>query len=341
MAWDASKPVSGGYLNSAEIRANFEAIERSLWGKNLVMDPNHLIWPSETADGAASQTDPPAHFDLSGTGATMQRCGSALTDTTDYNVGGFAAELTYGSATALLEQTLFSSLPTYFRSLPFTLAAAVKCSSSNAARLRIDDGVTPVYSNYHSGGGSWEWLTLEAALASNATELTVGFEVGSSTAHIQAWTCLFGLIPNIYFIPAETIHGMIYWPKNGTIATGTGFAVWAPSRPGIVKHVQLRAETAPTGAALIVDVNTWDGAAMTSMFSTRPQIDAADYQGDGTPDDDYARRCYDANKGDTVPDGGLMNFDVDQVGSTVAGSDLIVEVKCMQFVDPLESWRTD
>jgi hypothetical protein len=89
-----------------------------------------------------------------------------------------------------------------------------------------------------------------------------------------------------------------------------------------------------------VDVNTWDGAALTSMFSTRPQIGSTLFQGGAQPDTTYARRCFAANSGATRPTGGEITFDVDQVGSGVAGSDLRIEVRALEYQSPLERFQT-
>ena len=37
----------------------------------------------------------------------------------------------------------------------------------------------------------------------------------------------------------------------------------------------------------------------------------------------------------------FVSYDVDQVGSTIAGADGAVELKCMQYRDLLEAWRTN
>jgi len=79
----------------------------------------------------------------------------------------------------------------------------------------------------------------------------------------------------------------------------------------------MRAKTAPTGAALIVDINE-DGV---SLFSTRPQISDGANEGGGN-----------AVFSDTdLADNSKITLDVDGVGSVVKGSDLtvILEVKCL------------
>ena len=107
----------------------------------------------------------------------------------------------------------------------------------------------------------------------------------------------------------------------GTLVAGVDKAptIVAPHALTIVK-VKVVVKTAPTGASLIVDVNK----AGTTIFTTqgnRPTIAAGDTQADsGVPDVT------------ALAEGDKITIDVDQVGSTVAGADLTVEVVCKQAV---------
>jgi hypothetical protein len=80
-----------------------------------------------------------------------------------------------------------------------------------------------------------------------------------------------------------------------------------------ITRVWADVNTAPTGASLIVDVHK-DGTTIFTTQSNRPTITATNYEDDGTPDVT------------TWADGSYLTMDVDQVGSTVAGSDLTVTV---------------
>jgi len=345
MAWDPTKPPAGGPRLSSEIRQGWEALERSLYGINLILDPLHIIWAAESADGAASQTNPPTHYYLTGTGATSRRCGTGLTDTNTFGLGGYANLVTYGSALANYGQTLFPTLPTAWRGKDVSAAVWIKTSSASAARLRINDGVGSTYSPYHTGGGAWEGpesstpLIVTRTLDASATTLKVDVELSSGSAYVEGMMACLGPIPPRYFIPAQVAYGMLYFPFTGTVSVTTKKGVWAPARPGIIKHCQLRAETAPATQALKVDVNTWDGSAFTTAFTTKPEIAASGNQGGASPDGAYARRCLNGLAGSTLEAGKLLSYDVDQVGTGTPGSDLITEVRIMQFVDPLEPWK--
>ena len=105
------------------------------------------------------------------------------------------------------------------------------------------------------------------------------------------------------------------WSVEGTLAVATDIQprIVVP-RAGVIKKVTLHAKTAPTDAALIVDINDGGG---TSVFTTRPQIAAAANAGSST----------DIAAAGTLVAEEDLRVDIDQVGSTVAGADLTITVE--------------
>ena len=122
-------------------------------------------------------------------------------------------------------------------------------------------------------------------------------------------------------------------------AVGTDKRRYFPRRPGLVMDAQLWLNTVPTGSAFIVDVNTWDGSALTSMFTAggRPQIAISANGGAAQPDGTYARRCLAAHYGATRVTGSELTVDIDQIGSTVAGSELSVSLMILHYRRMLDS----
>lgn len=106
------------------------------------------------------------------------------------------------------------------------------------------------------------------------------------------------------------------WAFTGTAAITTGKARWynRTGRTLTVVGVWAAANTAPTGAAIVVDVNK-NG---TSFYgtATKPQVAVSTNGGAlAAPD-----------TGTTIADGDYVTVDVDSVGSTVAGADVTVGV---------------
>lgn len=109
----------------------------------------------------------------------------------------------------------------------------------------------------------------------------------------------------------------------GAQTVGVGKARYVNTENHVVRlrNVHLRVGTAPTGADLIVDVNV-DGTTAFSAQTGRPKIVAGQTSGSAVP--------AQAGVAVDVPVGGVVTIDVDQIGSTVAGSDLNVVVEVVE-----------
>lgn len=102
--------------------------------------------------------------------------------------------------------------------------------------------------------------------------------------------------------------------KEGVLAVGAGTARWYAKSAWTITQVRASVGTAPTGASLIVDVNK-SGTTIFTTQSNRPTIAASGFT-------DLA----DAIDVTAIADGDYLTVDIDQIGSSVAGSDLTVQV---------------
>lgn len=127
-----------------------------------------------------------------------------------------------------------------------------------------------------------------------------------------------GMLP---YVPAVPTADPITPPTMiitiaGTLTVG-GLALRFPNRTGVtrtVTAVHAMVDTAPTGSSLIVDIHK-NGTTIFSDQSHRPQIAAAANE-DETTDIDVADFAH----------GDYYQLQVDQIGSTIAGSDLTVSI---------------
>jgi hypothetical protein len=101
---------------------------------------------------------------------------------------------------------------------------------------------------------------------------------------------------------------------DGALTTGTGTRrVYNPTgRTITIKQVTAHVVTAPTGAAILLDVNI-GGTTVFTTQGNRPSIAASGNTSTAGNSDAAAS---------TLASGGYLTVDVDQIGSTVAGSDL-------------------
>lgn len=115
----------------------------------------------------------------------------------------------------------------------------------------------------------------------------------------------------------------------GVVTTGAGKATFRNTTGEVltIHNVRLAAGTAPTGADLIVDVNS-NGA---SVFTAggRPRVAAG-----ATVGGSFANAAS-----VLVPVNGVITVDVDAVGSTVAGSDLSIVVEAVRTATGGHDWR--
>lgn len=342
MAFDATKPANASALNSAEIRANWTAIQRTLGAINLAPDSSFRLWP----DG---DTAVPYFTTIGGAGAAIQRCGTGLADT-NRKVGDFCPRVTSGAgATAIHDIQLLPSggeftRANFLQGLAVSGGFYVRAASAGAVRVGFFDGVGSSFSAFHPGGSVWSWLTATRVLDAGASLLVARLEVAAGTV-VGYWsgpTIVFGETPPAYFQPSPTqllAYDMKRIPQaGGNVTTGTDKERILPIAAGIVRNVQLNAKTAPASQALIVDLNNWDGSVFQTMFSTRPQIAAAANRGGAQPDSTYRWRCVKPYFGSAATASAILSADVDQVGTGTPGADLDVRVMIETMRRPLQEF---
>ena len=113
------------------------------------------------------------------------------------------------------------------------------------------------------------------------------------------------------------VPDVVTFGSAGTAAVGTGQGRWY-NDSGVTKTIvdaRASAGPAPTGASLIVDINV-NGTTIYGTQANRPTIAAAaNTSGKVT-----------GHSVMTIANGAYLSVDVDQVGSTVAGANLVVQV---------------
>jgi hypothetical protein len=325
LSWDDTKPATSSLLVSAEVRNNFAAVpfQQQI---NRLADPLFLIW-------AAGDAAVPTHYNDNASSAIARETGAS-----NIKVGPQSLKLTAPAGSSDINQEVYPStdFPGYLQGEYFSAGCWVKTSSADDVSIALYDGDTETASAAHTGGGAFEWLTVSKKLdASSSDQLEFRMKAAASAvAYFSGPTVVLGDIPPGNYIPALGVVGSIIFSALGDLdghpTTNNGFADVA--RPALVTHVQLRAQTAPTGAAITVDVNSYDGAAYTSMFSTKPTISAAANAGGAAPDGTYARRCLRELYGSSLVAGNGISWDLDGVGSTESGEDLTVHVRTLQYI---------
>lgn len=106
--------------------------------------------------------------------------GSVSRETTEIKFGTYGMKIISGASTTYRAEYDVKNFDTYAgRTVKF--GCWVKCSTANKARIGVNDGVTTTYSGYHTGGGSFEFLTVTVQISASNTILKLLCEVASAT----------------------------------------------------------------------------------------------------------------------------------------------------------------
>lgn len=121
-------------------------------------------------------------------------------------------------------------------------------------------------------------------------------------------------------LPVDASWENCPFSQQGTLSVKTGTSRY-PVKGGTfqIQTIAAMVNTAPTGAAVIVDVNK-NGTTIYGTQANRPNINAGS-----------TSASVGAHTATTVTDGDYLTVDIDQVGSTVTGSDLVVVVRMQRI----------
>lgn len=111
-------------------------------------------------------------------------------------------------------------------------------------------------------------------------------------------------------LPVEVVT----FSQSGVLTTGTGAFRWYSKGAYTIVEARATVTTQPTGASILVDVNK-NGTTIFTTQSGRPTV-AVSTNTDLSATPDVA----------TLADGDYLTVDIDQIGSTIPGSNLTVQV---------------
>lgn len=309
----------------------------SLMELNLVPNDDLQLWSA----GAAAAPDFTTLYN-----ATIARAGLSEADTTRH-IGRFSAKVTYTANPAGIYWTVLTAgamtLVNQIRGqwkLGFGIWLAT--TVANTVRGFVTDGVQTVYTNYVAADGNFHFMPLllgNHTINAAANHLYVGAEMYSAGSfYAFGPTAFFSSVAPARWhpCPTETIVLLDHY-ISGAVTTGNDKKIINPLWPCLIQDTQLAIGTAPTGQALIVDLDSIGaGGARTAVYATRPQIAAAGFAGNAVPDPAaWSTRCMRGVHGSSYPTlAGTLAFNVDQVGSSAAGSDLSARVTALRYRRP-------
>ena len=117
---------------------------------------------------------------------------------------------------------------------------------------------------------------------------------------------------------SDHIRPTYFFPVTGTVTVGTNVtSVYIVPMSMTIEKVYLYTKTGPTGAALIIDIKKNGTSIWSINTANRGTIADGATSGNQTAFDTVS-----------LSDGDILSLDVIQVGSTIAGADLTVALKC-------------
>lgn len=213
--------------------------------------------------------------------------------------GTVTAETSYGASSAAGSASTYSK-GDHTHGTP-ALSSSAASASAVGDTASAGSGTTPAKSDHVHGRESFGSVTAQTSFGASsgngsaATPARSDHTHGTPAAPGRTWA--FSLPSTL---TTTTGKARIY---NDTGSTMT------------IRSVRASVGTAPTGAAILVDVNV-DGTTIFSGGTNRPQIAVSTNTNKTT-----------GMSTTTIADGSYISVDVDQVGSTVAGADLVVQVE--------------
>lgn len=164
----------------------------------------------------------PSNWTLSGAGATVDIEESTV------KVGAYSAKLTRNGTDCSIYQQLetYSGFPvSYWKGRTVTFGAWVWCATPNVAVMTVTyDDSNLVFSNYHTGSSTWEYLTVTATFTNSITLTRVSGRVrtGDATAYFDGATVNEGYAPHAFREPPMIPDASGNVPLAGHLIGGDG-----------------------------------------------------------------------------------------------------------------------
>lgn len=290
-----------------------------------VLTYNAGSWTPAAGGGGG---DPAVGGDLSGTASNAQIVAGAVTDT-EVGAGANIAQSKIANLTSDLAgkaSTSHSHVIADTTNLQTSLDAKVDDAEKGAASgvATLDAGTkVPVAQLPDATTGAKGIVQLAGDLAGTATSPTVpGLANKINTSEKGAANGVAQLDGSGKVSPGQlqtsNITKVLPYSYLGSLSVGAGtFRLYNDmGTTWTITGVRASAGTAPTGASIIVDVNK-NGTTIFTTQGNRPTIAISGNTSGNVTNMDVT----------TVAAGEYLTVDIDQVGSTIAGADLTVQVE--------------
>lgn len=176
----------------------------------------------------------------------------------------------------------------YWKGRTVTFSCWVKCATADRARLALDDGPSETDSSYHTGGDTWQLLTLTHTVDSSATQIRLYCQINTADAdaYFDGAICVEGESA-FAFSPKPAEEGV--WADYFASSTVEG---WAAGKTGTIY-------TKKIGKTVFVRFAITGTSDQTYARFTMPYNQA-------NTGDSYLGCCYTKDNNTATTTGGLM-----------------------------------
>jgi len=179
------------------------------------INPTNLLANGDFESWSAGTAVAPDGWVLTGASATVARSASQ-------KIGTYSCALTRVGTNCNIANTL-TTYNTTLKSRKVTFSCWVYATVASRARIRISDGVGAEYSSYHTGGSSWELLSITRTMDVSTAEVAglCWVDTGDTTAYFDGAMLVEGASA-FAFSPKPAEEGI--WADYGAVSTVVGWS---------------------------------------------------------------------------------------------------------------------
>ena len=158
----ANTPAAGAFTTLTGDGSALTGITSGVAADGTV-NPTNLLSNGDFESWSAGTSAAPDEWTKVGSYSSAAREGSTV------KLGTYSAKFT----SAHVYQSIHSEKGIdYWKSRTATIGAWVWADTASKVRLNLYDGVSNNLSSYHTGGSTWEWLSVTGTIGASATEVT-------------------------------------------------------------------------------------------------------------------------------------------------------------------------
>jgi hypothetical protein len=194
----------------------------STWGlldfvkNDGTVNQNNLLYNGDFENWSAGTAAAPDGWTLDN--------GAVAREASIINLGTYSAKLTKSAANANFYQNIgLTKGIAYWKNKTVTYGCWVYATVASRARIALEDGLGYTYSSYHTGGSTWEWLTVTKTISNTASYvLCFNFvDTGNTSAYFDGAMCVEG---SSAFAFADKPAGDGVWADYSATSTIVGWS---------------------------------------------------------------------------------------------------------------------